>query len=402
MDLQLILEAKSPLMVGGKKLGGAYNRSLDHVSGHVLRAAVARSLLDCCSYFTPADECHGRRFWVTFRQGEACTRCQGLSWCRVFDRIIFRSLRPLGTRPFPITARQCKYDADHPAVDFLLAYIRETLGSSWSATSHCPRCNERLDNPHSPLADDQGQSYDLHYQLVTRLGTDRRTRTARPGLLYSLDMLSDWQDGQRLRLEAVVTVPELEDVTVPFHVLRAGGYVSGGMGKLELVEAREVRFGSAESEIDDRVHDFNARLPRGTGQDIYLSFTLLSDADLGLPQSGGDDRLRGEAFRQFLSEALARVTGLPVRLVDFFGAHEARRGWDTAGPAEGRVRDLTYWTLRGSVFVVALTAGKYQESLPALVELERQGLGAGTENGWGQITICDAFHLDHDAQEGEG
>lgn len=407
MEIKLTLEARSPLVVGGKKLGDNYNRSLGYVPGSVVRAAVARAILDRCPYFDPAAEAT-LRYWVTCREAPLCAECAAREWCRVFGRIVFRDALPAGTRAVPLTALQCKRDPDHPLVDTLLAEARQELGVKRRDRLVCPVCGprSRLETAHADAAGpDDGRRVNLRRQLVSRVSLDRSTRTSARGNLYTLDLLSDYQEHGRLRLEATFSVPDATSPTPPFTTLRVGGDVSGGAGKLVVAGAEAVPAGESAAAIAERVQAFNRRLGLTEANWWYFSLTLASDADLGLAErlealQVSPAQVPTHSYLQLVGEALAAEIHPELVLVQAFLEHEVRRGWDTSRNANGTRRPPALWTRRGSVFLARLPAQHMEDAHARLALLEREGLGRNRETGCGQVVVCDPFHLQFASEEG--
>jgi CRISPR-associated protein Csx10 len=79
-------------------------------------------------------------------------------------------------------------------------------------------------------------------------------------------------------------------------------------------------------------------------------------------------------------------------LVRAYSGYDLRGGWNVAW---GLPKDVDVVVPMGSVFVFWTRHPEHWDE--ALLDLERRGVGERTVEGFGQVRVCDAFHI-----EGQG
>ncbi|WP_018084483.1 RAMP superfamily CRISPR-associated protein [Desulfurispora thermophila] len=407
MEWRVDVELKSPLLVGGQKTGSDYMRSLPYIPGGVLRASLARWIVEQC----PLNRVGNRLFWVEFRDEMACTDCAAHFWCRHFTRLLFTFCYPYGARPWPVTAVQCKFDSGHPAQDALVHRLLAGRGQAEGppVCAHCPGGKGRVESVSGFYVEDGGvyRSVQPVYRPLTRLGVDPYRRVARDGLLYTVNVLSEVsrQNGReqpavfsgRVRLleQAVSPAPATWQCT-----LRLGAKTTSGLGQVlvswQLLPTRPER---GQKRIARGVKAFTALLPeswRRAGR-VYVPLLLLSDACW--PQMPPSEHLTDEGWRKFwqqsLQEALpgegAGWQELGWQLEEALVSTGYRSGFDTSAPG-GAWKEYAFLVQRGSILVLSLPGEALDRALPLLCSLEWLGLGQRREEGYGQVSVADEIH----------
>jgi CRISPR/Cas system CSM-associated protein Csm3 (group 7 of RAMP superfamily) len=103
--VKVILTPLTPLFVGTHTAQSNYRDTLDYIPGEVFRAALAKE-----------------------KAGFG-------AWVEELTDVAISAFRPNETLPYPITARRCKYDPEHEAIDILWA----------SGERRCPNCGNRIE-----------------------------------------------------------------------------------------------------------------------------------------------------------------------------------------------------------------------------------------------------------------
>ncbi|MFZ5591141.1 MAG: hypothetical protein ACOY81_04950, partial [Bacillota bacterium] len=407
MEWQVDIELKSPLLVGGEKTGSEYMRSLPYIPGGVLRAALARWIVEQC----PLERVTDRLFWVEFRDKPACADCAVHFWCRNFTRLLFTFCYPFGAKPWPVTALQCKFNSSHPVQDGLVYRLLAARGLAEGppVCAHCSRGQGRVESVSGfyVVEDEAYRPVQPVYRPLTRLGVDPYRRVARDGLLYTVNVLSEVsrQGGReqpavfsgRVRLLATPAPSAPSGPASWPETLRLGAKITSGLGQaLVTWQSLPFRPEREQSQIAERIKAFNALLPDSWRQPgrVYVPLLLLSDACW--PQMPPSEHMTDAGWREFWQQSLQEAlpgedTGwqeLNWQLEEVLVSTGYRSGFDTSAPG-GAWKQYTFQVQRGSILVLSLPGDALDRALPLLVSLEWQGLGQRREEGYGQVSVAD-------------
>ncbi|RRR68656.1 MAG: hypothetical protein EI684_17340 [Candidatus Viridilinea halotolerans] len=228
--------------------------------------------------------------------------------------------------------------------------------------------------------------------LRSHTGINYHTGTVQQNILYSTQVLPEgshfwaaWRipDGDATLAQALESL--VEDL-VAEQALRLGNNRTRGCGRIlmQIVPADEAD--DCAEALAERVAHFNrlfhaaahaAQLAIPAG--IYLPLTLTSDALLH------DHLLRP---RVQLTPADLAAVGIPAATLVFHTATARRvRGWNSL---LGMPRADTWAIGMGAVFLFRLPADF--TNWQALLSLQVQGVGMRRAEGYGQLSVADAFH----------
>ena len=345
--LVLVLEALEPLQLAGVKDVSNYTSCKDYLDGSMVRGAVAARLPE-----EDLDKVLGGEAPVCFGDG----RPGGLS-----------------SIPAPLTLNEPKAGGDLYDEAALLA--AETLtGRRFDRPIDLRRVDGTV-----CLRDGTWVRLQLKRRTITRAARDHATGKAANRRLFSLEVIDpylvDPERDELLPLSLFVAVagsPEQLDPVVA--AARTGLFVGGdrnrGLGRLRL---RDVLVEKALPPLEER-HERWARLlgrlevpqPEATGVLLALGPLALDPARLHwLLAARGLEAVHGVSRRQIHGGWNSRMS-LPRSL----GSHYAP----------------------GSTFIVKRQDGA--SILPALRQLETEGLGPGRPDGWGRLAACHPIHMD--------
>lgn len=387
MELAIEITLKSPMVPGGRKPTGQIVEALQYIRGGLLRGAVADMWLADLGTGEPDDD-----FKTFFLEDGAAT---------------FRNCYP-GERVLPATAIGCKDfagflkendDQQHGIFDTLLErLVAEKVGFFYNPT--CPHCddNGRVESQGGFYTKSNGfyERKALSTRLLTRVAINRERKVAADELLYNLNAVDPLTaSGEHTVLRGTARVPsspvgERAADTLQKEVKRLGGGTSRGLGQVCItVKKRD----EAES-LKQRIEDFNKEL-----QKVWKIYSPLSHvAENVLDGTYFTIALQSEAILEdnwqrsmvFTGPMLQEMTGCgaDVRLVRSFASSDYVSGWNAAWKLP-KETDLT--TRIGSVFVFHTT--EIDPWISVLETLEQTGIGERREEGFGQILICDSFHL---------
>jgi CRISPR-associated protein Csx10 len=404
------LVARGPLLIGAGPAVGNVQVSRDYVPGSVWRGALAGAILDGLGFtrppgLPPGEQDYPPEFAQLFFGPEA---------------VRFSFLYPAAhdapdgdTLPLPLTARECRlYKAfapeRHGIFDGALSRIAEAATGAAPLSqrlAQCPRCGERLEllRGVATATGAQQRTYASGHvgrHSFTRVGLNRATETAQDQVLYVLDTLvppsidaplafvGAWtgSDAQLRLLDTLIQACLLPD---------AEGY------QLHIGTARARGMGQVQLRLDDRPQQGNlaervaAFQPQANGapidaEHIYAALTLRAPLLLlderGLP-----------AETPSLEILRAYLDGVPAGLELLHGysvvERETWQGWSAAW---GMARPATTALAAGGVLLLRAPRSQHSELLTLLAALETDGLGERRAEGWGEIRVCDPFHVDHD------
>lgn len=411
MRLHVTITAHSPLSLSDRKPAGQFQHGFGYIPGAVLRGSLAGSLID-----------------------------QGLLESDLFQQL-FPGPRPAlftnayllpgeqgfeETRPLPLTAASCKVhpgflgeakrEADacwpgtepHGAFDTLLDRLCIELlrPAALQAMLRCPRrdCGERIDRLDG-FYSRSGQDFrqpEARQRLLTRVALNRRRRVAEDQLLYSPTVVSEAQDDQPARFASQVIVPDdLPDVLrdqlreAMRGLDRVGGGGSRGLGEVEVtVPDQTAIIPDPAADVKARVESFHRALEHRWG--LFQRLTPRAQPDI-TPEQGhllvltlqSDAILRGPGWLPTLwpTDAL-RAMGIDWVPVRSFASYDYRGGWNAAW---GLPKETEPVAVMGSTYVYWSQGEELDYHL--LARLEEEGLGEGRSAGFGQVRICDGFHI---------
>lgn len=426
--LKLDITALSPLAFPERKAGLQFRQSLGYIPGATLYGALGGMLSEHHN-MDDADEKH--KFLNLFRHircHNAYPAWPGDAW----------------SRPLPMTALRPKESKAAP-VDALIERIcyeyLEPAAFIFSPTDSNGRVWEGVTGFHAPPQPDDKQRQILRkvdQRVFTRVAINRRRGTAEDQLLYSPLALSEVSTIRKKREDGWHADPfpsrYIGSIVIPSKyddgdddddrlrvedaigsIERVGGRTTTGMGQVT-VNAHEAAPDTA-AEIRQRVEQFNAAVqqrlavysslggtPRPETNDKTLfPITLLADALLYEHGWCPTMTLTVKTLQDALHECAATlgmqdkyadsVLDQPepeVELIRSFASYGYVGGWniqwDTHKPVEVSTR-------MGSVFVFASQQALDDTAYALLAHLQLQGIGERRAEGYGQVRVCDEFHI---------
>ena len=393
-NYRLQVTLQSPIITGGRKPSGQAVEALNYIRGGLIRGAVANELLTELENSTPDAD-----FKKLFIEDDAA---------------IFRNCTP-ASKVLPATAISCKdtpgfsADGKHGVFDTLIERIISEK-ADWMYQPNCPKCCGRVESHSGFHEDATGSNKERHLntRLLTRVAINRQRKVAEEGLLYHLTAIDPVivksrktksqkeEEYKPVVLHGSVRVPsglaEKVAQTLEQKVMGLGGGSSRGLGQVSIAVENK----PSTEPLKQRIDNFNdalknvwqayACLPNtsiGQCEGCYFTVNLQSEAIL----TAEDGWQRSMVLTaQMLQDIAACDT--EVACVRSFASYGYAGGWNAAW---GLPKETELITNIGSVFVFHTT--DIDTWLPALQKLENIGIGNRREEGFGQITICDPFHL---------
>lgn len=399
--LNVTIEAESPLCFSERRPAGQFRESTEYIPGSVLRGAVADLMLK-----------------------------EGLGGSAEFNAL-FVSARPAvfanaypAPHVFPATAVSCKAEGGlhgegkHGVIDTLVERLcfeaLRPAGLLYAPKCGYPfsggkKCGARMEQ-HFGFYSREGdvlRAKKTSQRQLRRVAINRRRAVAEDELLYSPIVVNEGSHGsngkyQSAKFEATVIVPTHADRLVNYlaQVTHLGSGTSRGLGRVRLkVEKDLVRDGEELESIRKRRKELNRAikefwghlkgLPGGSepehGPDGGTYFTINLYADAILKENGW---LPALVLTERMLQEWCGISDDSLRLIRAYSGYDYRGGWNEAW---GLPKDVDVVVPRGSVFLFWTKHPDRWDK--ALLELERWGVGERTAEGFGQVRVCDEFHL---------
>ena len=398
IQLNVTITALSPLCFSERRPGGQFRFSLDHVPGAILRGAVA-------SHMLRAGQEHEATFQRLFGVGQP-------------PAALFRCAYP-GIDVVPHTALSCK---DNPG------FLASGTGHGVSDTLVDRLCFEQLQPPgllyrprcayencdpgrveaFTGFYSRESESYhscQVPQRLLTRVGINRQRMAAQDALLYAPMVLSEawWteQGIERARFRGTVWVDdslvEPLSATLP-QITHLGSGSARGLGQVEVqctVETASSAEAARLQALQQRLDQLNTALQTRWQQVESLCdkpqscpkvFTVNLRADAILKEHGW---LPTTVLTAAMLSDITGVVDESLRLLRSYVSYDYRGGWHTG---QRLPKDTELVTRLGGVFV--FQTDDLTPWLAPLAALEVHGIGERTAEGFGEVRICDVFHVE--------
>ncbi|NTV65440.1 MAG: CRISPR-associated RAMP protein Csx10 [Oscillochloris sp.] len=371
---QLIVQitARSPLAFAERKPGAQFRESLPYVPGAAIFGALGQYLAEEGRF----DEAFLRRI-----------RCHNAYPAQYGDAWV---------RPLPLTALQPKGKSDGPLIDALVERVcwerQQPPALIYLPTDDDGRPWELPDWRFYTLLAGVPQKRRISQRVLTRVAINRQRGTAEDQRLYSplvLTETSSFLGSIAFDPADMALVAEL----VP-HIRYLGGRQSTGLGKVEVKPyARQDK--ATEPPISERIEQLTSRFQQqaaryhewGGGEwtipaRSLFTINLLSDAILlehgWLPT------------QEFSADMLEELTGIKATLRRSFTRTLTIGGW-AALWQQPKATSLAVGM--GSLYLFEAAQPLSAAECTRLEDLQLSGIGTRRQEGFGQVRVCDAFHL---------
>ena len=375
---------RSNLMIGGTKTNNNFLVSEDFITGKVLRAAFAWSILNECPFAEEVYE--NKKYFVTYR-GEKCGNCPNAEKCKKFSNMRFSFFYPENSVPAPFTLRECKaYGTKHPLKDTIAENGRLSCEGTLENGN---ACTGRMESVKGYINPETHQKVKLSRTNSTHTAIDEYTHTALESSLFSVNSIAKDQIYEGY-IDDCGT-----DMATNGQVIYCGKYSSCGFGKMEIIEA----ISAAEKNCSKAVKIFNdkfgAALSEKYGKDkMFAAVLFISDANLGLEEFNDSYAKSSEDYRK---EWENRIFGenSPIKLEQIYAQNFIYAGYDTSRTdgMYGIQKSPCILTEKGTSLLISFDRKNLQTAVDYLNALTQSGIGKETEIGYGQIEICNSLHL---------
>jgi len=407
--IELSITAKAPLAIGQRKPGGSVSEAMDYIPGAAIRGAIAAQILNKAGADPAVDaDGDGDDFYKLFLNDDAAVFQNAYpAIAKVGDD---RYEASQNVQLLPTTALSAKTNSGFkPGKNGVFDSLIDGFCAREQGLFYEP--NDLQGDRVEPLSgfyskkDNAYCSHTVSKRLLTRVGINRRRATAQEDILYSIEVLDEIQGKKNpapmvYRSSILLRDDDLAEQLHPFlhhnrDQFRLGGAASRGLGHVEITA--EIHNAQPQTEvIKHRIAAFNQKMQErwemwavfGASQAIPepTFFTLNLQSDAMLVEDWRRTMVISEPMlHQFAGIA---VDDPSLTLQTAYSSYDYRSGWNAAW---GLQKDLELVTKMGGVFLFSTQKPDFwYENLAAL---ELWGVGDRTSEGFGQVQICDEFHL---------
>lgn len=422
IPIQLEIKALAPLAIGRQKPGGSVNEAEDYIPGSVIRGAIAGKILKQSGHESTDLTNNGGDFQILFLgESPAIFHNAYPAIAQISQDELQSVAEPV--RILPATAVSAKNNpgfkssGKNGAFDTLIdSFCAEAYGYPYdpSDPTALAKGEEARVEPYSGFYSQVGQTYRSHSaskRFLTRVGINRRRATAEDAILYSLEVLNEsfprnpkakqptW-DANCYRSLIFVANQAIAGSLTGFinqncDRFRIGGSTSRGLGKVEMkatplepapdLACRVDQFNQA---LKDRWQLWSAfgnpPVDRLTNR-IYFTLDLQADAILT------DRWQRTTVISPAMLQTFAAMEqyALP-QLHTAYSSYAYRSGWNAAW---GLMKDVEAIVNKGATYLFSIPETDKDAWIAALATLEEGGVGDRTAEGFGQVQVCNQFHL---------
>ncbi|AFZ59582.1 CRISPR-associated RAMP protein Csx10 [Anabaena cylindrica FACHB-243] len=397
--ISLEIKALSPLAIGQKKPGGNISEVEDCIPGSVIRGAVASQILKQTNQEIEPDD----DFYKLFLGGNPA---------------IFQNAYPGDDKikseviVIPATALSSKI---RPGFRTKGDGVFDTLIDRFCAENHGQIYDFNSPIEGNEVEGDRVDNFPGFYsrksskysknsaktRLLTRVGINRRRATSEERVLYSIEVLNESKEQKKEAVIYTSTILAPDDLANTLQTFihnhqdnfRLGGASSRGLGKVKMTVKPPQEI---ESKFNYQIDKFNQKLRKrwdewgnifGTVSDlpanrIYFTIDLQADAILT------ENWQRTTVISETMLQQFTGVKDSSLQLHTAYSSYDYRSGWNAAW---GLMKDVELVTNRGGVYL--FSTDNKDSWLQAWEDLEVYGIGDRTSEGFGQVQICNEFHL---------
>lgn len=377
--LPLYITALAPLAFPPRKPGTQFRASLPYVPGTAIYGALGMHM-----------------------------GAQGTFESQLFRDIRCRNAYPAlandpWVRPLPMTAIQPKGAADDTApVDALVSRVcweqQQPAALIYAPTDNDGRPWEATGAAFYTLKNGKLEQRRVTQRTLTRVAINRRRGTAEDQRLYSLLALNEVTEQQPTGFCGSLVCPtgKATEMHAALEALtHLGARQTTGLGAVRVTPATSVHTCEPVAEIRRRVQAMTTRFqqqaalyeelggaPWPIPNETIFTVNLLSDAIL-LAQGW-------VPTHELSADMLAEATGIKAHLIRAFTTTSIIGGWNVSWQRP-KASDLA--VTMGSLFVFQADQPLNDDQYHALAHFQLDGIGERRAEGYGEIRICDEFHL---------
>lgn len=408
--IELEIKALSPLAISRHKPGGSISECEDYIPGSVIRGAIASQILKQSGKQFDNLSNDGGDFQELFLSDTPAIFQNAYPSIKIKGKLIPKG-RIEEIKVLPATALSSKNKSGfktenkNGVFDSLIdRFCAEHYGFSYEP--NCPEEKGGRVEPYTGFYSKYNAKYyslNLTKRLLTRVGINRKLATSEEDILYSIQVINESQTSKKneksVIFKSAIIISDnkiLEKIQQFINIngcnFRLGGSTSRGLGKVRIrAEELEIKHNIKEK-IDTFTNQLQVRwdkwsifgnplqeLPKNR---TYFSLNLQSDAILT------EKWQRSTVISTQMLQNFTDVNDESLQLEAAYSSYDYRSGWNSAW---GLMKDIELVTNKGAVYL--FSTKQPQIWYAALAGLEFKGVGERTCEGFGQIEVCNDFHL---------
>ncbi len=417
-QIKLTITALSALAIGKQKSGSSISEAESYIPGSVIRGAIAFQILRQANQKNVDLSQNGGDFQSLFLAENSAIFQNAYP---AIAKVGKDKLECVSDNIYvlPATAVSSKTDPGFKSEDGKRGGVFDTLIDRFCAEAYkhpydpnCPEDFGRVE-PFSGFYSQNNGNYRSHCvttRFLTRVGINRKRATAEDEILYSIEVINEsflkntkhgvfrqWEPFV-YRSSIFVEDDQLTEILLEFvnkndESFRLGGSISRGLGRIR-VEAKVVEIQSETEkrvkEFNDKLHErwqrwkiFNENQPDLSKDCFYFTLDLQSDAIFT------EQWQRTTVTSETLLKQFTDVEDSGLKLEVAYSSYDYRSGWNSA---LGLMKDMELITNKGAVYLFSASKDKWDDWIKALGNLEMNGVGDRTCEGFGQVQVCNEFH----------
>lgn len=418
-QIKLTVTALSALAIGRQKSGSSISEAETYIPGSVIRGAIAFQVLRQANQKNADLSKNGGDFQSLFLAENSAIFQNAYPAIAKVGKDTFEYVHD-EVYVLPATAVSSKNNPGFKSEEGKRGGVFDTLIDRFCAECYnhpydpnCPKDNGRVE-PFSGFYSKDNSNYRSHSittRFLTRVGINRKRATAEDDILYSIEVINEsfltnnkrgvFKQWEPFIFQSSIFVDNdnlakllLNFINKNDQSFRLGGSISRGLGRVR-IEAKIVEI---MSDIERRIECFNNKLqkrweswkifnknqPDLSENCFYFTLDLQSDAIFT------ENWQRTTVISKTMLEQFTGVEDSGLKLEVSYSSYDYRSGWNSA---LGLMKDMELITNKGTVYLFSASKDKWHDWIKALGELEMNGVGDRTCEGFGQIQVCNEFHL---------
>ncbi|MEM7715580.1 MAG: CRISPR-associated RAMP protein Csx10 [Cyanobacteria bacterium P01_A01_bin.68] len=418
-QIKLEIKALSPLAISRQKPGGSVSECEDYIPGSVIRGAIASEILKQSGKQFEDLSRDGGDFQALFLSDEPAIFQNGYPSIKTKGKAMRKNqIEEIGVLPATALSSKTKSgfttEENNGVFDSLIdRYCADFYGFAYDPT--CPKEKGGRVEPYTGFYSKLGNRYysvKVNKRLLTRAGINRRRATSESEILYSIEVINESELNSQnekpvIFNSRILVADNISEKLQKFindnnKNFRLGGSTSRGLGKVEMkilnLESKEdENKEDIKERIKEKIEEFNNKLETRCKKDWSIFGNPLKELSEKRQYFTLD--LQAEAI---LTDKWQHTTVISAQMLKLFtgveddslilevaySSYDYRSGWNSAW---GLMKDVELVTSKGAVYLFSTTQSEswYEK----LAELELKGVGERTCEGFGQIEVCNQFHL---------
>ncbi|MEA5573541.1 CRISPR-associated RAMP protein Csx10 [Calothrix sp. UHCC 0171] len=409
--IKLEIKALSPLAISRQKPGGSISECEGYIPGSVIRGAIAGAILQQSNQQLSDLSQNGGDFQTLFL-GDNPAIFQN-AYPSKGNAILRNQTEKIGVLPATALSSKTKSgfktDQNNGVFDSLIdRFCAENYGLAYDPT--CPEEKGGRVEPFTGFYSKLSNKYhsvSIQKRLLTRVGINRRRATSEEEILYSIEVINESETNPQheksviFKSEIIVADENLSNQLENFIELnrqsfRIGGSTSRGLGKVEIKLNGIAIQEDIDAKIRTKMQILTDRLIKRweDWSKIYKPIQELDKNRYFFTLNLQSDAILTEKWQRttvISAKMLKQFTEIEDDLLELeaaYSSYDYRSGWNSAW---GLMKDVELVTNKGSVYLFSTT--QPDKWYAALAKLELEGVGERTCEGFGQVEICNDFHL---------